>query len=64
MEQKTRILRLPDVKYTTGLSPSTIYQHMKSGLFPQCIKIGPRCIGWLEGDIQNWINSRFYFTAN
>jgi len=53
-----RILRLNEVKHKTGLSRSTIYQHMKSGLFPKSIKIGPRCIGWIEGDIHHWISSK------
>jgi len=57
-DSNKRILRLNEVKNKTGLSRSTIYQHMKSGLFPQSIKIGPRCIGWLEDDIHHWINSK------
>ncbi|MGB4108033.1 MAG: AlpA family transcriptional regulator [Alphaproteobacteria bacterium] len=53
-----RILRLQDVKEMTGLSRSTIYAYMHKSLFPRHINLGARCVGWLESDIQNWIESR------
>ena len=53
-----KILRLPDVKQRTGLSRSTIYQRMELGSFPSSISIGARAIGWVESDIENWIDAR------
>ena len=52
------ILRLPEVVKTTGLSRSTIYLHIAQKLFPKPISIGPRAVGWLESDIQAWLEDR------
>ena len=56
MNQK--ILRLRAVQDWTALSRSTIYAMMKNGTFPQSVSLGERSVGWLEADIQSWINSR------
>lgn len=53
-----KILRLRAAKDWTGLSRSTIYAMMKNGTFPQSISLGARAVGWLEADIQAWIDSR------
>ncbi len=53
MNQK--LLRLPQVKSTTGLSKSTIYARIAEGAFPKQIPLGPRLVVWVESDIQNWI---------
>jgi len=53
-----KILRLPEVKKATGLARSTIYQKMSEKAFPTKISLGPRLVGWLESDIQNWIQER------
>jgi prophage regulatory protein len=49
------ILRLKHVKARTGLSRSTIYQRIKDGVFPMQVSLGPRAVGWLEADIEAWI---------
>ena len=50
-----KLLRLPEVKKTTGLSKSTIYARIAEGKFPRQIPLGPRLVVWVESDIQNWI---------
>jgi prophage regulatory protein len=54
----TSLLRLPEVKNRTGLSRSTIYLKISLGEFPQNIKLGARCVGWIESDIESWIGQR------
>ena len=54
----TTILRLPTVKARTGLSRSTIYLRMSDGVFPKPISLGGRAVGWIESDIQSWIEQR------
>jgi len=49
------ILRLPAVKARTGLSRSTIYSRISSGTFVAPIKIGPHSVGWLESEVEAWI---------
>ena len=50
-----KLLRLPEVKATTGLSKSTIYSRIAEGTFPKQVPLGPRLVVWVESDIQNWI---------
>ncbi|MEB3307453.1 MAG: AlpA family transcriptional regulator [Cyanobacteriota bacterium] len=50
-----KLLRLPQVKATTGLSKSSIYSRIAEGTFPKQIPLGPRLVVWVESDIQNWI---------
>jgi prophage regulatory protein len=52
---QTKLLRLPQVKESTGLSKSSIYARIAEGTFPKQISIGPRLVVWVESDIQNWI---------
>lgn len=54
----TRILRLPQVIARVGLSRASIYQYMNIGAFPKPIAIGFRARGWLERDIDSWIEKR------
>jgi prophage regulatory protein len=53
-----KLLRLPEVKATTGLSKSTIYSRIAEGTFPKQISLGPRLVVWVESDIQNWITEQ------
>jgi len=52
------ILRLPTVKAITGLSRSTIYLRMSEGTFPEKISLGSRAVGWLETEVQDWLDER------
>jgi prophage regulatory protein len=52
------ILRLPDVKRSTGLSRSTIYLRISQGTFPKPVSLGGRAVGWLEAEIQEWLQRR------
>jgi prophage regulatory protein len=52
------ILRLPAVMARTGLSRSTIYLNIAKGLFPSPIQLGARAVGWLEAEIQDWLEQR------
>lgn len=52
------ILRLPAVKARTGLSRSTIYLRISDGSFPVPISLGGRAVGWIEAEIQGWLEDR------
>ena len=52
------ILRLPAVKTSTGLSRSTIYLRISEGTFPRPVSLGGRAVGWLEAEIQEWLERR------
>ena len=52
------ILRLPQVKALTGLSRSTIYNHIDQGTFPKQISLGARAVGWIDREIHQWVAAR------
>lgn len=52
------ILRLPVVIDRTGLSRSTVYLMMSKNEFPSSISLGDRAVGWLEDDINSWLEQR------
>jgi prophage regulatory protein len=52
------ILRLPAVKTSTGLSRSTIYLRVSQGTFPKPVSLGGRAVGWLEAEVQEWLQRR------
>ena len=54
----TNILRLPAVKTRTGLSRSTIYLRISEGSFPKPISLGGRAVGWLEADVDDWLDQQ------
>jgi prophage regulatory protein len=54
----TSILRLPAVTARTGLSRSTIYLRISEGSFPKPINLGSRAVGWLESEVNDWLNQQ------
>jgi len=62
-DQSTRtsvnwILRLPEVMARVGICRASIYQRMKEGTFPKSLPLGPRSVGWLEHEIDAWLQVR------
>ncbi len=55
---KLRILRLPDVLNKVGLKRSTLYDLIGEGDFPKQVQLGERTVGWLESEVEGWIEKR------
>ncbi|MBV1959360.1 MAG: AlpA family transcriptional regulator [Pseudomonadales bacterium] len=53
-----RILRLPSVKKSTGLSRSTIYLRIANNEFPPPISLGGRAVGWIEAEVNDWLKQQ------
>ncbi len=53
-----RILRLSEVREVTGLGRASIYDAARRGEFPRQILLGKRASGWLESEVQEWIERR------
>ena len=60
----TAILRLPAVKARTGLSRSTIYLRISEDSFPKPISLGGRAVGWIEEEINDWLNQQIDNSRN
>ena len=58
------ILRLPAVKTCTGLSRSTIYLRVSQGVFPKPVNLGARAVGWVEAEIQEWLQRQIEASRN
>ena len=56
-----RILRLPLVIEKTGLGRASIYAKINEGTFPSPIKISKRASGWLESEVNDWIEEQINF---
>lgn len=53
-----RLLRRKDVENAVGLKRSSIYELIKRGEFPRPIRIGLKAVGWLEHEVNDWLNER------
>lgn len=58
MKVNSRIIRLPEVKKLTGISRSNIYGLIKRNKFPKQVNLGARSVGWVESEVQEWIEHR------
>lgn len=53
------ILRRKQVEARTGLARSTIYDRLRNDPeFPKPVSIGARAVGWIESEIQQWLDSQ------
>jgi prophage regulatory protein len=50
-----KILRKKNVEDKTGLSATTIWRLEKNGLFPSRRSLGNNSVGWLESEVNHWI---------
>lgn len=59
-EQPIRVLRMKDLPKKVGFAPSTIYELVARGEFPKPFKLMPggRAAGWLEHELDNWLNAK------
>ena len=48
---KHRINRKSEVLSRTGLSKTTLYARINSGLFPPPISLGPRAVGFVQHEV-------------
>lgn len=53
-----KVHRINTVSEKTGLPKSTIYWMIAKNLFPKQIKLSARSVGWLESEVNAWIEQR------
>ncbi|CAG9239354.1 Transcriptional regulator, AlpA family [Paraburkholderia tropica] len=56
--QPTKIIRIATVIERTGLSKAFIYQMIRQGDFPASVRLAPRYAGWVESEVNDWLNTR------
>ncbi|GEP55356.1 helix-turn-helix transcriptional regulator [Reyranella soli] len=52
------VIRIQEVMVKSKLSRSTIYSLCIQGLFPPPRKIGVRAVGWIESEVDHWMEAR------
>jgi prophage regulatory protein len=63
-EAPKRILRLREVQSKVGLKRDSIYRGCAAGWFPRPIKISARATGWIESEIDAFIEARIAAARN
>jgi prophage regulatory protein len=54
----SRIVSIIETQSKSSLGRSSIYKGIKDGTFPKPIRLGARRIGFLEAEIDQWIETR------
>lgn len=58
MTEPLKILRKQEVCERVGYSGMHLSRLEKAGDFPKRIQVGPQRVGWLESEINEWIEGR------
>lgn len=53
-----KILRCKEVEKKLSIGHSKIYQMIEQGTFPKPIRLGPKSVGWLESEIDAWLEEK------
>lgn len=53
-----RVIRKQGVLGKLGVCNSTLYQWIADGKFPAPIPLGERSVGWIEAEVDQWIEQR------
>ena len=53
-----RMLRLADVEVRVGKKHAALYADMARGTFPKPIPLGKKAVGWLEHEVDAWLQAR------
>lgn len=56
--EKTKYLRLSQVKARTGLGKTKIYELQSRGEFPMRVQLSTRAVGWIEEQVDEWCQKR------
>jgi prophage regulatory protein len=56
--ENPRIIRWPIVHDKVGLCRSHVHKLVSQGLFPRPIKLGLRSSGWVESEVDTWLEQR------
>lgn len=52
------LLRIEDVCNLLGVSRTTLWRWRREGMFPQPRRVGPNVVGFLESEVDEWLQDR------
>ena len=53
-----RFIKRQEVESITGLSCTEIYRRIANGAFPKQVTLGPKCVVWIEAEINTWCDEQ------
>ena len=56
--ERPSFLRLPAVQQRVPYSKTSIYSMVANGQFPAPHRLGARAVGWLEHEVDLWVEAR------
>ena len=54
----SKILKLSEVLERTGLKKTTLYSEIRRQAFPRPIQLSIRRVGWLDADLEAWLQAK------
>ncbi|EIB0683112.1 AlpA family transcriptional regulator [Salmonella enterica] len=64
MNERKRLIRLPEVLNKTGFCKAWIYRLISRGDFPSPIETGERTIAFVESEVDEWIDEKIFYSRN
>jgi prophage regulatory protein len=58
----TRYIRPKEAAARTGYTVGHLWRMERDGQFPQRVRLGERAVGYLESEVQDWLESRIRVT--
>jgi prophage regulatory protein len=58
MSESVRILRKPEVLARLSISKSTLHNLINDGQFALPIRLSKRRVGWIEREVDEWLEKR------
>ena len=55
--QDPKVLSIKQLTEVTGLSAVTVWRKEKKGEFPARRQLGPRRVGWLAREVEDWLEA-------
>lgn len=62
MDTTKQVLKRQQVEAQLGFKRSHLYALMAEGSFPKPIKLGARAVGWLQSEVNEWLEARIQAT--
>ena len=56
--EPAKLIRLPAVLGSTGLSRTALFKLRREGRFPSPVAIGGRAVAWSSAEVSAWIAAR------
>ena len=56
--RRDRFISLGECERITSLKKSSLYRLMRERSFPQCVRLTPRRVAWVESQVLSWVQAR------